>query len=84
MFEDMRTQFGVNAPSFMRPLPVDRVTEAVIRAVERDVSEILVMSGSPRAIVTAAAASPRLFERLAHRLNHAAPFDVAETTTTIE
>ena len=82
MFEDMRTEFGVEAPGIMRPLPVDRVTAAVIRAVERDLPEVIVMSGAPRAVVTAAAASPRLFERVTSRLDLAAPFRSIALTRT--
>ncbi|MFC9872620.1 SDR family NAD(P)-dependent oxidoreductase [Nocardia salmonicida] len=74
MYEDMRAEFGIRAPATMGSLPVDRVTDAVLRAVEHDLAETLVMQGAPRLAVTAAAASPRLFERIARRLDLAAPF----------
>jgi short-subunit dehydrogenase len=74
MYADMRTEFGVAAPKIMKALPVQRVGAAVIKAVERDLPEVLIMSGSPRLTVTAANAAPRLFERLAHRLDLAATF----------
>jgi short-subunit dehydrogenase len=74
MHQDMRDEFGINAPAITRPLPVVRVTEAVIRAIDRDLPEIIVMGGSPRVVVAGATASPRLFERIAHRVDLAAPF----------
>lgn len=74
MYDDMQTEFGVTAPPSMRPLPVQSVGAAVLKAVERDLPEVLIMRGAPRLTVVAANASPRLFERLAHRLDLAATF----------
>ena len=74
MYDDMRTEFGVTAPKSMRPLPVHRVGAAVVKAIERDLPEVLIMRGVPRLTITTANASPRFFERVAHRLDLAATF----------
>ncbi|MBF6209996.1 SDR family NAD(P)-dependent oxidoreductase [Nocardia puris] len=74
MYEDMRAEFGIRAPASMGSLPVGRVADAVVRAVEHDLPEAVVMRGTPRPAMAAAAVSPRLFERLARRLDLAAPF----------
>jgi short-subunit dehydrogenase len=74
MYDDMRTEFGVAAPKTMGALPVSRVAPAVIKAVDKDLPEVLVMKGLPRLVAAGATASPRLFERLAHRLDLAATF----------
>jgi short-subunit dehydrogenase len=74
MYDDMRSEFGITAPRTMKPQPVVSVGAAVVKAVERDLPEVLIMGGAPRLTVTAANASPRLFERLAHRMDLAATF----------
>ncbi|MFC3965345.1 SDR family NAD(P)-dependent oxidoreductase [Nocardia jiangsuensis] len=80
MYEDMRAEFGIRAPASMGTLPVERVTEAVLRAVEQDRAETVVMRGAPRLVATAAAASPRVFERIARGLDLAAPFRLMADT----
>jgi hypothetical protein len=74
MYADMQSEFGVAAPSLLRALPVERVGKAVVKAVEKDLPEILVMSGAPRAMVVAANTAPRLFDGLVRKLDLVAPF----------
>jgi short-subunit dehydrogenase len=82
MYADMRSEFGVAAPRLMRALPAQRVGAAVATAIERDLPEVLLMTGAPRLTLLAATAAPRLFERLTMRLDLAAPFrSVAEQRT---
>lgn len=74
MYVDRMHEFGMTAPRLLGALPVQRVAEAVVTAVEKDVPEILVMSGAPRAMVVAANAAPGLFDRLIRRLDLIAAF----------
>lgn len=74
MFAQMQSEFGARAPGAMAPLPADRIGAAVIKAVERDLPEVLLMRGAPRLALTASAAMPRLFEHIVDRLDLAAPF----------
>jgi short-subunit dehydrogenase len=82
MYADMQSEFGVTAPKMVGELPVQLAAEAVVRAVEKDLPEVLVMSGAPRAMVVAANAAPRFFERTVRRLDLVAPFRSVATQRT--
>jgi hypothetical protein len=66
--------YGVTAPKTVGSLPVELVSDAVVKAVEKDLPDVLLMPGVPRAMAVAATAAPRLFERLARRLDLPALF----------
>ena len=53
---------------------MERVADAVVEAIEKDLAEVLVSPGAPRAMVVAAAAAPRVFEWAVRRLDLAAIF----------
>jgi short-subunit dehydrogenase len=74
MFANIQSEFGVAAPKAAKALPVELVGSAVVKAIEKDLPEITIMPGSPRAMVVAATVAPRLFEKLVRRLDLAAPF----------
>lgn len=74
MHEDMKTDFGVTTPKLFGSLPAERVADAVVTAVEKDLAEVLVAPGAPRVIAVAVAAAPRLFEWTVRRLDLAALF----------
>jgi short-subunit dehydrogenase len=74
MYADMQAQFGFSTPKAAGDLPAERVGDAVVKAVERDLPEVIVMKGVPRAMVVASAAAPRLFERILRRVDVSAPF----------
>jgi short-subunit dehydrogenase len=69
MYADQMRDYGVTAPKTVGSLPVELVGDAVVKAVEKDLPDVLLMPGVPRAIGVAAIALPRLFERLVHRLS---------------
>jgi short-subunit dehydrogenase len=74
MYESMTKDYGVIAPKTMRSLPVELVGDAVVKAVEKDLPDVLLMPGVPRVMAVANIAIPRLFERLGHRLDLSALF----------
>lgn len=83
MYADMQREFGASAPKSVGEMPVEAVGAAVVDAVEKDLPDVLIMRGAPRAITVASIAAPRLFERIARRADLAAPFrTVAERRST--
>jgi short-subunit dehydrogenase len=74
MYETYQDQFGVTAPKFVGDLPAGKVGVAVLDAVERDLPDVLIAHGAPRATAAVSTVAPRLFERLAGRADLAAPF----------
>jgi short-subunit dehydrogenase len=74
MHEDMKREFGVTTPKLFGSLPVERVADAVVEAIEKDLAEVLVSPGAPRVMVAVIAAAPRLFEWTVRRLDLAAIF----------
>jgi short-subunit dehydrogenase len=74
MFADMESEFGVTAPKAAGAMPAHRVGDAVLKAVEKELSEVIVMRGPTRVMVAFSILAPRVFERIASRLDLAAPF----------
>jgi NAD(P)-dependent dehydrogenase (short-subunit alcohol dehydrogenase family) len=74
MFDDMQNEFGVTAPKVAGELPVELVGDAVVKAITKDLPEVIVMKGAPRIMWVASNAVPRAFERIVGKLNLAAPF----------
>jgi short-subunit dehydrogenase len=74
MYADMQSEFGVTEPKMAAAMPVELVGPAVVKAIEKDLPAVTLMTGSPLALVVAATVAPRLFERLVRRLNLIAPF----------
>jgi short-subunit dehydrogenase len=68
IFENLVRDYGLTVPKTVGSLPVELVGDAVVKAVEKDLPDVLLSPGVPRAIGVAAIAIPRLFERLVHRL----------------
>lgn len=74
MFADMENEFGVGAPKAAAAMPAELVGDAVVKAIEKDLPEVIVMRGPARVMVAPPIVAPRLFERLVGRLDLAAPF----------
>jgi len=74
MYADMQDEFGITAPKVAAAMPVELVGTAVIKAVEKDLREVIIMRGPTRAMLVASTIAPRLFERIVRRLDLAAPF----------
>jgi hypothetical protein len=78
IYEDMKRDFGVTAPAGMGSIDAEELGDAVIRAVERDLPDVLLMRNAPRLAVTLHSLAPRLVERVTRLLNLNALFrDIA-------
>ena len=77
MFADLQTEYGVSAPKAAAAMPAEKVGTAVLTAIEKDLSEVIVMRGPSRLLVAASILAPRVFERIVRRLDLAAPFRTA-------
>jgi short-subunit dehydrogenase len=74
MYADMRSEYGVNAPRVAAALPVELVGNAVVRAIRKDLPDVIIMRGPARLMVATSHVAPRLFERIVRKLDLAAPF----------
>lgn len=74
MYANNVSEFGATAPKAVGHMPVEALGKAVLDAVEKDLPDVLIMGGAPRAIAAASIAVPRPFERIALKANLAAPF----------
>jgi len=80
MFADMIEQHGVSAPKAAGSIAAERLGPAVIRAIERDLPDLILMPGTPRLNVALSMLLPRVFEKVIAWLNLAGPFrKIAET-----
>lgn len=74
MFADLQTEYGVTAPKAAAAMPVEKVGDAVVKVIEKDLPEAIVMKGPTRVLVAASILAPRIFEKVVKRLDLAAPF----------
>jgi short-subunit dehydrogenase len=74
MFADMQTEYGVSVPKAAGAMPPEKVGDAVVKAIEKDLFEVDVTRGPIRLLVAFSILAPRLFERILARLDLAAPF----------
>ena len=74
MFADMQNEFGVTAPKVAASMPAALVGDAVVKAIEKDLPEVIIMRGPARVMVATSHVAPRIFERIIRRLDLAAPF----------
>jgi short-subunit dehydrogenase len=74
MFADMQTEYGVTVPKAAGAMPPEKVGEAVVKAIEKDLFEVDVTRGPIRVLVAFSILVPRAFERMLARLDLAAPF----------
>ncbi len=66
MFERNSQKYGIKAPRLLGgTLPCEKAADAVVRAVEKDLAEVLVIRGVPRISMAANAISPWLYEKVA-------------------
>jgi short-subunit dehydrogenase len=64
MYETMKRSYGVRAPRTMGTLDARSIGQAVIRAIEKDSADVLLMRGAPRLIAALQVMAPSVFERL--------------------
>ena len=74
MFADMQSEFGVEAPKAAAAMPAELVGDAVVKAIEKDLPEVIIMRGPTRISLAMSDIAPRLFERIVRKLDLAAPF----------
>jgi short-subunit dehydrogenase len=78
IYEDVKQNYGVKAPSAVGSMSASKVGEAVIRAIEKDLPDVLVSKGPVRISAALLALAPRFFESMSARLGTAKIFrDVA-------
>ena len=66
MYERNSHKYGIKAPRLLGgSMPGEKAADAVVRAVERDLPEVMVLRGSPRFSMAGIALFPRLFEKVA-------------------
>ena len=68
IYEDVKRNYGVKAPSAVGSMSAKRVGEAVIRAIEKDLPDILVSKGPVRISAALLALVPRFYEWMSVRL----------------
>lgn len=68
MFADQVASHGVRAPLFLGTTTPAKVADAVVRAVERDLPEVIVNPGAVRPMLALAMLVPRFAEWLSNRL----------------
>lgn len=74
MFADMMEHHGVSAPKAAGTIDAEQLGPAVIRAVEKDLPDLILMPGTPRLNVAIGALFPRAFEKVIAWLDLAGPF----------
>jgi short-subunit dehydrogenase len=78
IYEEVKRNYGVKAPSAVGSLSASKVGQAVIRAIEKDLPDVLVSKGPVRISAALLALAPRFFESMSARLGTAKIFrDVA-------
>lgn len=74
IYEQMKLDYGVQAPASLGSTSATVLGENVITAIETDAPDILMMKGAPRIAVASLALAPRLFEKVNVRMDSAALF----------
>ena len=74
MFAGLQDEFGVTAPKAAATMPAELVGDAVVKAVEKDLPDAIIMRGPSRVLVASSIVTPRFFERVVRRMDLAAPF----------
>ena len=69
MYEQIKHDYRVTAPWFVGSMPAQKVADAVNRAIERDLPDVVVMKGFPRLMVWLNILIPRTLEKIAVKLD---------------
>ena len=76
MYEGMKQQHGVSAPLVVGSMHAGVLGHAVIRAIESDQPDAILMKGAPRLFVALLALLPRAYEYFSNKLDTASVFRV--------
>lgn len=74
IYEDMKNRFGVTAPASMGTRSAEEIGPAVIRAIEKNLPDVMLMKGRPRVVAGLATMAPRLFERIVKAVDSGSAF----------
>lgn len=77
IYVELKAEYKVGAPAWMGAIPAPKLGRAVIRAIENDLPDIIMMRGTPRLFMASLALMPRVYERLQLLLNPFALFRAA-------
>ncbi len=64
LYENMKQAHGVRVPWFLGSMKAEKAADAVVRAIENDLPDVLVMPGAPRMLMSLSAWFPRLAETI--------------------
>jgi len=74
MYEEMKEQYGVKAPAMVGSSKPEKVSKAVVKAIEKDLGDVIVNPGPMRLLLGTAAMTPGLFEWVSKRMKISEPF----------
>jgi short-subunit dehydrogenase len=64
MYEDMHREHSVKAHALLGTVSAEQMGPALLRAIEQDLPDVVLMKGTPRLNAAISAMAPRLFERI--------------------
>lgn len=74
IYENMKKDYGVKAPDSLGSMSAKKLGDNVIRAIEDDLPDVLMMKGAPRVAVASLALVPKIYERITAKMDTAALF----------
>jgi short-subunit dehydrogenase len=74
LYVEMVNGYNVAAPGWIGAIKAPKLGQAVIRAIEKDLPDIVMMRGTPRLFVASVALTPRIYESVSRLLNPFALF----------
>lgn len=77
IYVEMKREYKVGAPAWMGAIPAPKLGRAVIRAIEKDLPDVIMMRGTPRLFMASLALMPKVYERLQMLLDPFALFRAA-------
>ena len=68
MYTDMQKQYGVKAPATIGSSKPEKVSKAVVKAIEKDLGDVIVNPGPMRLLLGTNAMTPGFFEWVSKRM----------------
>jgi short-subunit dehydrogenase len=68
MYEEMKEQYGLKAPPMVGSSKPEKVSQAVVKAIEKDLGDVIVNPGPMRLLLGTNAMTPGLFEWVSKRM----------------
>ena len=82
MYHDMQQGHGVSAPAMLGTVDAEQMGPALIRAIENNLPDVVLMKGAPRLSAALGVLAPRLYAWIMHTFKLAAPFKVVAQSKT--